>query len=259
MPIAIDTSDPANPRIREVPHIVGLQGIAEGFLYEAKNYLRDLLEIFAIAFGCKLRDASALADLKGEGDSALVKWATATFGQDDSLTQMLRTEQPWVGSLIRMRNAVEHPAGLSGTLIINNIRSRTGERARYIPPTWKITGGPEGPILEEMGIGLDNMLTLGEDLLVETVRHKPVSEHVDFYEIPIEERRPECPTRIQIGPSRDLMAKIAKHLKSPTDKFPSPAMPCLGTPSRGSVTRTHGYAATREDAMAAFAKSWRRE
>jgi hypothetical protein len=41
-------------RVREVPNVIGLQGIAEGFLYEAKNYLRDLLNLFRIVYGCKL-------------------------------------------------------------------------------------------------------------------------------------------------------------------------------------------------------------
>jgi hypothetical protein len=44
------------------------------------------------------------------------------------------------------------------------------------------------------------------------------------------------------------------------DAIASKAQFALMTPKgREGRTLTHGYAATREDAMAAFAKSWRRE
>jgi hypothetical protein len=89
-------------RVREVPNVIGLQGIAEGFLYEAKNYLRDLLNLFRIGYGCELTDASAFANLKGDGDSEIVTWAASTFGPDGELTKLLRTEQEWVAEPIRM-------------------------------------------------------------------------------------------------------------------------------------------------------------
>jgi hypothetical protein len=59
-----------DPRGRQIPHIIDLKGTAENFLYEAKNYLRDLLELLRIAYGCKLKNASDFA--KDEGDSDVV-------------------------------------------------------------------------------------------------------------------------------------------------------------------------------------------
>jgi hypothetical protein len=59
-----------DPRVRQIPHIIDLKGTAENFLYEAKNYLRDLLELLRIAYGCKLKNASDFA--KDEGDSDVV-------------------------------------------------------------------------------------------------------------------------------------------------------------------------------------------
>jgi hypothetical protein len=134
---SIETQQPPqnDNRIREVPHVIGLQGIAEGFLYEAKNYLRDLLNLFRIVYGCKLADASAFTNLKEDGDSELVTWAAATFGPDGDLTRLLITEQEWVAEPIRMRNAVEHPGGFSGTLTLNNIRIDPNQPDSYIPPT----------------------------------------------------------------------------------------------------------------------------
>jgi uncharacterized protein (DUF433 family) len=122
-------------RAREVPHVIGLQGIAEGFLYEAKNFLRDLLNLFRIVYSCKLTEASAFTNLKGDDDSELVSWAVSTFGPDHDLTKLLRTEQEWVAEPIRMRNAVEHPGGVSGKLTLGNIQVDPNQPDLYIPPT----------------------------------------------------------------------------------------------------------------------------
>jgi hypothetical protein len=122
-----------DPRIRQVPHITELQGIAEGFLYEAKNFVRDLLGLFRIVYGCKLKNASDFADLKRQGESNLVKWAVKTFGEEHHLTKLLRTEQRWSGEFIRMRNAIEHPDGKSGTVTIQNVRTRTNPSG-FVPP-----------------------------------------------------------------------------------------------------------------------------
>jgi hypothetical protein len=83
---AFENMAPRNsPRVREVPHVIGLDGLAEGFLYEAKNYLRDLLALFQIVYGCGLKDASAFTNLKTNGDSDVVKWAAMPLGPDEPL------------------------------------------------------------------------------------------------------------------------------------------------------------------------------
>jgi uncharacterized protein (DUF433 family) len=193
-------------RVREVPNVIGLQGIAEGFLYEAKNYLRDLLNLFRIVYGCKLTDASAFTNLKGDGDSELVDWAVSTFGPDHDLTTLLRTEQEWVAEPIRMRNAVEHPGGLSGTLTLNNIRIDPNQPESHIPPTWARTGRPDSNIVKDMEYGIDNMLTLAEDLLVAVVMDKSKSKRlITVHEIPSEDRDPKCPIRLRVDPSQEVL------------------------------------------------------
>ncbi|MGO9048178.1 MAG: hypothetical protein ACLQFW_15035 [Xanthobacteraceae bacterium] len=204
-------------RVREVPHVIGLQGIAEGFLYEAKNYLRDLLNLFRIVYGCELTDASAFTNLKGEGDSELVNWAVSTFGSDHDLTKLLRTEQEWIAETIRMRNAVEHPGGLSGTLTVNNIRIDPNQPNSYIPPTWARTGRAESNIAKDMDCNLDNMLTLAEDLLVGVVMDKSKSKNlITVREIPKEDRNPKCPIRLRVEPSTEVLGQL------PAQQPPSP-------------------------------------
>jgi aspartyl-tRNA(Asn)/glutamyl-tRNA(Gln) amidotransferase subunit B len=186
-----------NSQIRELPHVIGLQGIVEGYLYDTKNYLRDLLRLFEIVYGCNLKEGSAFADLKGKGESDLAEWAAANFGKNHSFTKLLKTENVWT-ELVRMRNAIEHPGGKSGTLSIQNIR--LGQTLdQYILPTWARTGRPETDILNDMAVGLDNMLTLAEDLLVLTVLDKPRVKQITVVEIPAKERDPICPVRLRIA------------------------------------------------------------
>jgi aspartyl-tRNA(Asn)/glutamyl-tRNA(Gln) amidotransferase subunit B len=201
-------SEQQDARIREVPHIIGLQKIAEGFLYSAKNYLRDMLKLFEIVYDCKLRDASDFADLKETGESELVKWAKARFGNDHELTNLLRSENEWSSELIRKRNAVEHPGGKSGKLIIENIRV-SPEPKRYIPPTWARTGKSESSILTDMDVNIDNMLTLAEDLLAFTVRDQSKFKHIVIAEIPAQSRDQSCPIRLRVGLSPELSAKFS--------------------------------------------------
>lgn len=192
-------------RIRDVPHVIGLQGLVEGFLHEAKNYLRDLLNLFRIVYGCELVEASAFTNLKGDGDSELVKWAVSTLGPDHSLTTLLRTEQEWVAEPIRMRNATEHPDGFSGTLVVNNIRINPNQPDTYIAPTWARTGCPESNIVGDMDCGLDNMLTLAEDLLAGVVMDKSGARNlIAIHEIANESRDPKCPVRLSVQPSASL-------------------------------------------------------
>jgi hypothetical protein len=195
-------------RIQEVPQVIGLKGIAEGFLYETKNYLRDLIDLFRITYGCKLTDASAFTNLKGVGDSEIVTWAASTFGQDSDLTKLLRTEQAWVAEPIRMRNAVEHPGGFSGTLTLHNIRIDPNKADSYIPPTWARTGRPDSSIVNDMDCCLDNMLTLAEDLLIGVMLDKSKSRNlIAVYEIPSEDRDPSCPIRLRVGLSPELLRR----------------------------------------------------
>jgi len=205
----------AKGSIAFLPVVIGLEGEAESFLYEVKNYLRDLLHLFRIVFGYKDVEASKLYDAKGNGDSAVVKWAAQQFGDADQLTRLLRTEQRWVGQMIRMRNAVEHPGGKSGTLIIQNVRP-TPEG--FIPPTWNLDGEPEGDISTDMQTAMSNMLTIAEELFIICIEKNVMSPNVAFYEIPEKDRDQQTPLRFRVGLQPDLEAKIATMGKAKPDQ-----------------------------------------
>lgn len=195
-------------RVRMIPTVIGLVGIAESFLYASKNYLRDLLRLFQILYECHLKDASDFADLKGLGDSALVKWSDSKFGADDSITVLLRTEQEWTGKFIRMRNAIEHPGGKSGTLFIQNIRAHPTEVRGLIPPSWGLEPTQQSDILRDMRVGLDNFLTLAEELLADAVLRDPILPNLRLYERPVKDRDPSCPVRLFVGLTPEFAAKV---------------------------------------------------
>jgi aspartyl-tRNA(Asn)/glutamyl-tRNA(Gln) amidotransferase subunit B len=210
-------------QVREVPHIIGLQKIVEGFLYDAKNYLRDLLALFQILYDCDLKEASAFADLKEKGESKLSEWASSKFGDAHPLTKLIRSEECWSSELIRKRNAIEHPDEKSGSLNVENIRL-SPEPDRYVPPTWVRTGGPDGDILKDMEVYLDNMLTLAEDLLAAAVLEALIPMGLVIQEIPVELRDKNCPMRLRVVNSPELSAQTrrtdpAKLIKGRTDDW----------------------------------------
>jgi hypothetical protein len=155
-----------------------------------------MLRVIGAFFDTKFVEASAFCDLKGKGSSEIADWARKEFGESDSFTLMLISEQEWTGDLIRMRNAVEHLGGMSGTLHIQNVTlSRDG---RFVLPTWHRDDGEVHGLFPDLETYMDNMLTLGEDTLVNCVRHRPLSAFIDFVEIRVADRNPDCPQRLTV-------------------------------------------------------------
>jgi hypothetical protein len=185
-----------DPRIRYIPQVADLNGETESFLYESKNFLRDILAALRVFFGKEFTEASVLYDARGKGKSELVKWSEAQFGADDHFTVMLCTEGDWVGELIRKRNAVEHPGGFSGTLHIENIASLPD--GKLIEPLWYRDQNEKSWLFPDLHIALDNMLTFGEDMLVSCIAKCTPFKLIQFAEIPEAERRPDCPQRIAV-------------------------------------------------------------
>lgn len=205
----------ARGSVRFVPVVIGLDGEAESFLYEVKNYLRDLLHLFRIFFGFKDVEASKLYDAKGKGDSAIVKWASEQFGDDDELSQLLSTEQKWVGQCIRMRNAAEHPGGKSGKFTIYNVRAIP---EGFIPPTWNLEGEPESDIFADMRTMMSNLLTIAEELLIACIKKKLAFPNIAFYQIPEKDQDPKAPQRVRVGLLPEVEARIAAMGKAKSDE-----------------------------------------
>ena len=117
----------------EIPQIERLEADCHNFLYEAKNYIRDVLYVVNKLYGTSFSEASEFSKAR-KGEKSLIEFATETFGPDDARTKMLVEAVPWVEEAIAMRNAVEHPDGYSGRLVIENFRRDPDQKLSE--PVW---------------------------------------------------------------------------------------------------------------------------
>ncbi len=186
--------EPQGKAVR-VPYVIDLETNAENFLYQAKNFLRDLTLILNIFYGTDFKEASEFFDASGKADGKIVKWALEKFGKQDFVAQNLQQDQTWIGKMIKKRNAVEHPGGYNGTLHIENCKFENG---KLILPAWFRDQSDASFVLEDMEVVLHNLLTMGEELIIFGCFEKKLrTSMVGFQEIPEEKRRPECPIRFK--------------------------------------------------------------
>jgi hypothetical protein len=110
-----------NPQMIKLPCITTLDQECHNFLYEAKNFLRDLMQLFNFLYGTKFEDASDYLPPKGaKPRSSVLSFAEQKFGSTDPRTIFLKRLAPDVDRIITYRNAIEHPKGYAGPLEIRN-------------------------------------------------------------------------------------------------------------------------------------------
>jgi hypothetical protein len=159
---------------------------------------RDLLQAVNHLYGTTFEEASEFSRAKN-GSQSLVEFAEKTFGADDGKTKMLKGAVPWIEELISMRNAVEHPDGLSGKLVIANFT--LGADRKIDEPTWhrekdgKAAGEPSS-IRADMETYIHILLTLGEDIFVSWASdHLQVPDMMRVAFIPEDKRNPLRPIK----------------------------------------------------------------
>ena len=182
----------AQGRAYTLPSILDLQNRAETFLYNGKSVLRDLTDIFSILFS---------KDFKKEARfDKVLKWAKKEFGPDDPLTKMLEDDaNTWIKKLVRMRNAIEHPGGYAGVLYIENFSSmEEGTKVLVIEPLWYLNTEKKIPIVYEMGVFVNNLLTFCEEILVLNLEKFKKGFPILIAEIPEKERDVQCPKRFKM-------------------------------------------------------------
>lgn len=202
--LATAKRDPEDARVVHMDQVMRLAQKAENFLYQAKNYLRNSLKVWAFFYGCELKDASAYIVYRNKVKSDLEKWAEGEFGENDQVTALIRSEQQWAGRLVRMRNAVEHPGEKNGTLHIQNVRHIDGQ---FVGPTWHLDDDPPATMISEMDVMLDGLLTLGEDILVAGIV-PTMNDMFCIYQIPEAERDKTQPMRLKADASPEFRKKI---------------------------------------------------
>jgi hypothetical protein len=196
-----------------VPQISRLEEECHNFLYEAKNFIRDLLQVVNHFYDTTFEEASEFSRAK-KGSQSLVEFAKKTFGADDGKTKMLEEAVPMIEELISMRNAVEHPDGLSGKLVIANFT--VGADRKLVEPTWhrekddKVVAQPSS-IRADMEASIHNLLMLGEDVFVSWASdHLQGQGMMCIAYIPEERRNPDCPIQYTVTASQHLEDLLSK-------------------------------------------------
>lgn len=195
-----------------IPNIFNLRSDVETFLYQAKSVLRDLTRLFLILFS---KDFGNQAHF----DSVLA-WSKEKFSEEHPLTAMLKTDQAWIKKIIRMRNAVEHPGGKSGTLnVLNFTSSKQANRIMVTEPLWGLNNDPPLSIATEMPVIVDNLLTFCEQVLILCLEEFKKNFPIVLVEVPESERDPICPIRYKMTVDT---SKAEFPPRSPTDSSNQP-------------------------------------
>jgi hypothetical protein len=177
-----------------LPSVIDLQANVEGFLYSAKQALREIAGILEPFYQQRFDHRFQL----------IRKWAEKQFGKDERLVGLLEADRVWIERLVSDRNAVEHPGSGDGRLIIQNFKvASSGPPVGIAEPTWQKDPRPPSPIADDMETVMHNLLTLYEDLLCDSLLRLPSPIPLALYEIPEAERDPQVPIRFKIIP-RDL-------------------------------------------------------
>jgi hypothetical protein len=202
---------PQNRQVATIPSVVGLQHVAETFLYEAKNFIRDLTAVINAAYGTDFDQASEFC--KAKGGSKIQRWAVGHFGREDRLTRFLGLHEAWLCEVVRMRNAVEHPKGRSGVLHVTNYEMVPD--VGILRPTWHREGNQRTFIVADMAVLCEEMLTFAEELTIYIIEKHLPENMIQIYEIPENQRNLCCPRRFEIGLTEDMAKRFVQHFNSP--------------------------------------------
>jgi hypothetical protein len=188
----------STPTAVNFPYILRLGEESENFLYETKNYIRDLLKVFNLLYSTNFKEASEFSRPK----KSLVEFATESFGADDSRTKFFEGAVNCVEHFIDLRNAVEHPGGYSGELVIKNITWDANGKATE--PVWvRVKDGvplaTPSSICSDMDLAIHHFLHLGEVVLVSwAAKHLRFPDLMRVVLIPEENRDPKCPINFEV-------------------------------------------------------------
>lgn len=198
-----------------LPQVMQLEEECRNYLYEAKNFLRDLLKIFNLLFGTTFEDGSEWTIAKKPRPS-VIAYAEASFQRQPNHIRYLKQLPACTEPLVKMRNAIEHPGGYNGDLVIRNFRFEPD--GSLAAPDWRRDKGGQteyGPIsiVEDMRVGVHNLLALAEDVLVMwAVDNAAMPGMMEISVIPEDERNPACPIKYKM----DLRPAFFAQLGAPS-------------------------------------------
>lgn len=199
-----NNSQPDRGRLIRKPHLINLKPKVETFLYESKNFLRDLIELIDAFYETNCKEASSFYDPRSNNDGPLVKFFSEKFGAKDDFVERLREDQKWIKVLSSKRNAQEHPGGYSGTLTLLNFDiTSDGE---IVWPRWFLDYKTPSLIIEDLSIYCENLLTFAEEMISNLALKKSgLDKTMIIKEVPERDRDPSCPIRLRFHLKETLM------------------------------------------------------
>jgi hypothetical protein len=196
----------------ELPQVMQLEEECRNYLYEAKNFLRDLLKVFNLLFGTSFEDGSEWTTGKKPRPS-VIEYAETNFQNRPDHIRYLEQLPVCTEPFVRLRNAVEHPGGHNGDFVIRNFRFEPN--GTLAVPDWRRDKGGTTeygpiPIVDDMRIGVHNLLTLAEDILVMwAVDHAVAPDLMEMNVIPEANRNPGCPVKYKMGIKNEVLAGLS--------------------------------------------------
>jgi hypothetical protein len=210
---------PKNGMIISVPNVLRLEEDCHNFLYEAKSFVRDVLQAFNVLYGTTLVEASEYYPPKKpvKGKQSLIEFAETKFGPNDYKTERFRDMLDTVERIVNYRNAVEHPGGRAGILHIRNFR--LDPNGKFSEPGWSIEKdgikGVESSIGFDLFAMTENLLMLGEEVVVLWAKDNLHFPHLSRIALVPEERRdPNKPILYVVTASAELEQQLV-NMKAP--------------------------------------------
>lgn len=180
--------------IENMPHLINLEERVGDFLYNTKNALRDLTEIVNFFFQTNFRNARDFFSNRDQGDGRITTWAREQFGDGNELTEMLRCHQVWIKETVQKRNAVEHPGGHSGRLIVTNFE--IGNNGIELPTWTRDLANQNEKLLDDVRSTFVTLLRFSEDLIFRCIE-KNLAAPLQIHAIPDEEQDAAMPIRLK--------------------------------------------------------------
>jgi hypothetical protein len=185
----------SSSRAVTMPSVPDLQSQADSFLQSAKLATRETALLVKPFYGEK----------HDHRYHKLSDWAEKQFGPDDKFTQVIKHWEPWVKTIVDMRNAVDHPNDRpGGKLLTENFRlGGTPTAPLLIDPTWGLSGQLQQPIVTDMNEVIEGVIQLGEEVLVCLFYKLKGNLSAVIRQIPAERRDPICPVRLRVEFEQD--------------------------------------------------------
>lgn len=185
-----------NSQFIALPRVENVNGKAASFLTHMKLYLQFIAKVVGTMFN-KIYDGPHFHKILSDVENK--------YGIDDQLASYLRETQPWVKTLVHMRDALEHPKkNPDEALLINDFSLQADMSIR--PPHWIFKkGNVNGDIVIDMVNMTEGALVFGENMILACLdKIKNDRFPIAFYKVPDQQIDPNLPIRVRatIDPSK---------------------------------------------------------